>query len=138
MSKLQDFLNKNLLSEEQTEEVVVSKRLVDENGEYIKFKIKAIGLPEYKAIQKACMKITKNGSEFDTVTHAEKVVLAGTVDPNFRDADSAKLAGCVGATAPIQYMYKVLKSGEILSLSDKILSLSGFGNDIDLVEEAKN
>lgn len=139
MSKLQAFLNKNII-EEITEDVFVSNRFKDEEtGEILKFKIRSVPLSEYKKIQKACTKITKTGAEFDNVTFAERIVIEGTVDPNFKDAESAKLANCVGANAPTQYLYKVLKSGEVISLSEKILVLSGFGEDMeDLVEEAKN
>ncbi|KNY26322.1 phage tail assembly chaperone [Pseudobacteroides cellulosolvens] len=136
MSKLQAFLNKNII-EEVTEEVIISNRFRDEDtGEILKFKIRPVPLSEYKTIQKACTKITKNGAEFDNVTFAEKIVIEGTVDPNFKDAESIK---AVGATLPIQYLYKVLRSGEVISLSEKILILSGFGENLEeLVEEAKN
>lgn len=134
MSKLQDFLNKNVISD-QTEEVIISDRFQDEKGELLKFKIKSIPMGEYKAFQKSCTKMSKNGAEFDAIGFNEKMVIAGVVDPNFKEAESIKSLGC---TTPEQYLNKVLLPGEVLTLANKIFELSGFKDFSELVEEAKN
>lgn len=142
MSKLQDFLNKNSMVSEETTEVPLSNRFVDESGELLKFKIKAIPMSVYKSIQKECTKTNpkKGTSEIDVSTLYEKLVIEGTVDPNFKDKESIESSGIsYSINAPSQYLNKVLKSGEIIKLSDEILTLSGFNNSMeDLVEEAKN
>lgn len=138
MSKLQDFLNRNAMISEETTEVPLSNRFVDENGELLKFKIKAIPMNVYKSIQKECTKTNpkKGTTEIDVSTLYEKLVIEGTVDPNFKDVKSIEQSGC---TLPSQYLNKVLKSGEVIKLSDEILTLSGFNNNMDeLVDEAKN
>ena len=136
MSQLQDFLNNNSI-EEMIEEVPISERFKDKQGNYLKFKIANIPMDEYKDIQKACTKISKKGmAEFDSVSFSEKIVIKGTLDPNFKDAESIKSKGC---NTPEQYLKKVLKTGEIIKLSERILILSGFDNSLEeLIEEAKN
>jgi hypothetical protein len=135
MSKLQDFLNDSSI-EEMVEEVVVSERFKDKDGNYLKFKIANIPMDEYKGIQKLCTKTSKKGTEFDSVAFSEKIVIKGTLDPNFKDAESIKKKGCI---TPEAYLKKVLKTGEIIKLSEKILVLSGFEDNIEeLIEEAKN
>jgi hypothetical protein len=137
MSKLQNFLNRNTAVNDQTTEVSVSNRFIDDDGQILKFKIKAIPMNTYKSIQNECIKTNKKGViETDTTAIQEKLVIEGTVDPNFKDADSIKSAGCI---LPEQYLNKVLLIGEIVKLSGEIMTLSGFNNSMDdLVEEAKN
>ena len=134
MSALQDFLNENSIDE--TEEVVISERFKDKDGNYLKFEITNISMSEYKNINKECTKISKKGVDFDSGKFNEKIVIKGTVNPNFKDAESIKKKGCL---TPEQYLNKVLKAGEISNLAGKIMILCGFNQDMeDLVEEAKN
>lgn len=135
MSKLQAFLNRNII-EEKTEEVFVSDRFRDEEtGELLKFKIRAVSMSEYKQFQKTCTKNVKNVLDFDGIGFSEKIVIAGTVDPSFKDAESIRVAGC---TLPDQYLYKVLLPGEVMLLAKKVLELSGFSDNMDeLIDEAK-
>ena len=59
-----------------------------------------------------------------------------TIEPNFKDADSIKKAGC---QSPEQFLYKSLLAGEIAELAQQISALSGFDADMEeMVEEAKN
>lgn len=109
----------------------VSNRFVDENGNKLPFKIKAISGEAYASYRKEALKITKNGAEFDTKRFNELIVINHTIDPNFRDAEAVKAAGCI---TPEQYMYRSLLAGEIDALAAKISELSGFNTTI---EEAK-
>jgi hypothetical protein len=64
------------------------------------------------------------------------LILNHTVDPNFRDAELIKSAGC---TTPQQLLNKLLLAGEIQVLSEHIRNISGFEDSIDdLVDEVKN
>lgn len=132
---LSEFLAKNPVNN-LTEEVYVSNRFVDENGNKLPFKIKAISGEAYASYRKEALKITKNGAEFDTKRFNELIVINHTIDPNFRDAEAVKAAGCI---TPEQYMYRSLLAGEIDALAAKISELSGFNTTIEEAkEEVKN
>lgn len=128
--QLSEFLVKNPVNN-LTKEVYVSDRFVDENGNKLPFKIKAMSGDAYASYRKEALRITKNGADFDTKRFNELVVINHTIDPNFRDAEAIKAAGCV---TPEQYMYRSLLAGEIDALAAKISELSGFNVTI---EEAK-
>lgn len=131
MSKLLEFLIENPV-DNLTAEVIVSQRL----GAY-PFTIKGIGGTEFSEYQKMATKVgKKNKVEFDSKLFNEMVVLNHTVEPNFRDAESIKKAGCL---TPEQFLYKSLLAGEITELAQQISTLSGFDRDMDeAVEDAKN
>lgn len=115
-----------------TDEVIISGRLAK-----FPFKIKGMTGPEFSEYQKLSTKISRHKKvEFDSKTFNELVVLNHTLEPNFRDAESIKKAGC---QTPEQFLYKSLLAGEINELAQQITALSGFDKDIeDTVEEAKN
>lgn len=135
MSKLTDFLLNNTV-ENLTEEVIVSDRFkVD--GEILKFKIKAVNPDEFSDLQKQCTKVGKKGKvNFDSKMFNEQLIINYTVDPNFKEAEVVKKAGCM---TPEQLVNKVLLAGEVATLVEEISALSGFDKDLEeLREEAKN
>lgn len=135
MSKLTDFLLNNTV-ENLTEEVIVSDRFkVD--GEILKFKIKAVNPDEFSDLQKQCTKVGKKGKvNFDSKMFNEQLIINYTVDPNFKNAEVVKKAGCM---TPEQLVNKVLLAGEVATLVEEISALSGFDKDLEeLREEAKN
>lgn len=135
MSKLTEFLLNNTV-ENLTEEVIVSDRFkVD--GEILKFKIKAVNPDEFSDLQKQCTKVGKKGKvNFDSKMFNEQLIINYTVDPNFKDAEVVKKAGCM---TPEQLVNKVLLAGEVATLVEEITALSGFDKDLEeLREEAKN
>ena len=131
MSNLMQFLIDNPV-DNLTDEVVVSPRL-----EKFPFKIKGMTGPEFSEYQKLSTKIGRHKKvEFDSKIFNEMVVLNHTLEPNFRDAESIKKAGC---QSPEQFLYKSLLAGEIAELAQKISALSGFDADmVEVIEEAKN
>lgn len=134
MSKLMNFLINNTI-ENLTEEVVISDRFkVD--GEILKFKIKAVTPDEFSDLQKQCTKIGKKGKmNFDSKMFNEQLIVNYTVEPNFKDAESIKRAGCI---TPEQLLNKTLLAGEVATLVEQISTLSGFDKDLEeLREEAK-
>jgi hypothetical protein len=135
MSKLMDFLVSNP-TENLTEEIIVSDRFKD-GKEILKFKIKAVSPDEFSDLQKQCTKVGKKGKvNFDSKMFNEQLVINYTVDPNFRNAETIKKAGCM---TPEQFLNKVLLAGEVATLVEEISSLSGFDKDLEsLREEAKN
>ena len=137
MSKLQQFLNANPVSG-MTKEAVVSDRFKDEEGNILKFTIRAISPSEFEEIRKKALIVKKGGKEieFDTGKFNMDLIVNCTVDPNFKDAESIKALGCV---SPDQYVNKVLLAGEVEELANQIREFSGFDKDLDeLVDEAKN
>lgn len=136
MGALQDFLNANTI-DNLTAEVPVSERFKDENGNIMKFKIKALTDNEYENARKASTKIGRKGKvDFDSKLFYRTVVINNTIEPNFKDAESIKKVGCI---TPEQYVSKVLLAGELITLGQEISKLSGFDSDMDeLVEEVKN
>lgn len=131
MSQLLQFLIENPV-DNLTAEVTVSPRLAK-----FPFKIKGMTGPDFSEYQNLSTKIGRRQKvEFDSKTFNELVVLNHTVEPNFKDADSIKKAGC---QSPEQFLYKSLLAGEIAELAQQISALSGFDKDMEeTVEEAKN
>jgi hypothetical protein len=131
MSKLLEFLIENPV-DNVTEEIIISQRLKN-----FPFKIKAMTGQEFSDYQKLATAFGKKKKiSFDSSKFNEQVVLNHTVEPNFRDAEGIKAAGCL---TPEQFLYRSLLAGEISELANRISVLSGFDTDIDeAVEEAKN
>lgn len=136
MSTLMDFLIENT-GTDLTEEVVISDRLVDDQGEKIKFNIRALSTEEYNRIQKECTKISKKGAtSFDQGKMIQQVILTCSLEPNFRDASAIQKAG---VAAPEQLLNRLLLPGEQRNLYQAVSSLSGFDRDLDeLKDEVKN
>lgn len=136
MSKLMNFLIENSV-EELTEEVPVGERFKDNEGNLLKFKIKAVPSDEFATLQKQCTVTRKKGKvEFDSKRFNEQIAINYTIDPNFRDAEAIKK---LGVLTPEQFLNKTLLAGELTALVEAISKLSGFDQDIDeLREEAKN
>jgi len=126
MSKLQDFLNSNRIDQIE-KEIIVSKRIKDDNGEYLKFRIRPITEDELKQARKGCNN--------DQDRMAKRIAIAGTIDPNFNCAESIKCMGCRTAE---EYITKILLVGEIAKLALEIGEVSGFNEFDGMIEEAKN
>lgn len=133
---LQDFLNAHPV-DNLTEEVVISDRFKDADGNLLKFKIKAMTNPEFDELRKRSTEIKKNRKiEFDVSKFNCGVVINHTLEPSFKDAESIKKLGCA---TPEEYLNKVLLAGEIATLAEHIQRISGFTTEMsELVDEAKN
>lgn len=131
MSTLSQFLVQNPV-ENLTSKVVVSNRLAG-----YPFTIKAMTNSEFSEYQKLSTLAGRHGKvDFNARRFNELVVINQTIEPNFKDAEVLKQAGC---TTPEQFLNKSLLAGEIAELAQQISMLSGFDRDMeDTVEEAKN
>lgn len=133
--QLSEFLIKNPVNN-ITAEVYVSNRFVDENGKKLPFTIKAMSGEAYASYRKEALKVTSKGADFDTKRFNELIVINNTLNPDFRNAEAIKAAGCV---TPVQFMYRSLLAGEIDALAAKISELSGFNITVEEAkEEVKN
>lgn len=132
MSKLSAFLNP--VSAEQEREVVISNRFQDEQGNPVPFRIRAITQEENDKIVNSCKRRLKNGEEtVDTRLLGRKLVVAATVEPDFR---STEMCEHFGTLDPLEVPGKMLLSGEYTRLMEAINDLSGFNDDA--VAGAKN
>lgn len=130
MSPLQEFLIEGVgLNVEH--EVIVSERLKD-----YPFKIRSLTLGEYNEVRKQSINHNDENGQSDGSELVRNLVIAGSVDPCFKDAEYIQKSGCV---TPAQVIDKQLLAGEVVRLSDEILRVSGFDKDINkLKKEAKN
>ncbi len=134
MSKLAAFLHPEAVQE--TKEVFISERFKDKDGAAVPFTIKALSQAENEAISKRCQ---KGGKEIDNIEYTQRIVVAGTVEPNFADKE---LLAAFGPSPdapllnPLELPGIMLRAGEYARLVKEIMQLSGF--DEDLAALAKN
>lgn len=134
-SKLSAFLHPEAAQEQ---EIMVSTRFKDEDGNPIPFKIRAITQEENDALVKKCTKVTRDRSgverhTLDSNAYSHAIVAAGTVFPDF---NSKEICDAWGVIDPLLVAPKMLYAGEYNKLADAIATLSGMGDEIE--EEAKN
>lgn len=134
MSKLSAFLNPVDVQEEK--EVVISKRFLDEKGNPVPFKIRAMTQAENDQNVKLCTKKRRVGNQteeyFDNIEFSRRTIVEATVEPDFR---STEMCNKFGVLDPLLVPGKMLRPGEYSRLMQEINELSGFA---DLEEEAKN
>lgn len=135
MGKLDEFLQNDFIAEEKTQEVEIK-------GFPYPFKIKSITEGENKAIRNTCKKVTfdkkthQKDTEVDSDLYNNRLIIACCVEPNFKDAETQKRQGVVGAE---KLLDKILDPGQYTDLLLAVQSILGFTDDInDLTEEAKN
>ena len=138
MDNLQAFLNP--VSAEEVKEVVISKRFVDKDGKPIPFKIKTIMQEENERISRKCRKVEairgQRVESMDNQKYNRALIVACTVEPDFRNADLCKAYGTVD---PLDLPGKMLTVGEANNLAREILDLNGFSDEAEQLEdEAKN
>ena len=134
MSKLSAFLHPVTTQEEK--EIVISQRFQDEKGAPVPFKIRALTQEENdQIIKQATRQIRVNGQpleSLDTADYNRRVVVAGTVEPDFR---AKEMCDAYGVLDPLLVPGKMLLAGEFSKLNREIAALSGF-NSVE--EDLKN
>lgn len=135
MGKLQEFLTKNKVENAVTTEVNIKPFPFP-------FVVKTISEAENKLIRKSCQTVEYNKKthqkelQTDTTAYLTKLVVACTVDPNFKDADLQENYGVVGAEALVE---KILTPGQYAALLQAVNDINSFDNDMEeLIGEAKN
>lgn len=115
---------------------------VEVTGFPVPFTIKSITEGENKILRKSCQKVT-----FDKKTHQKttdtdqdlynnRLVIACSVDPNFKDASLQAKYGVMGAEALVDVL---LKPGQFIDLLLGVQEINGFTDNVnDLRDEAKN
>lgn len=141
MADIKAFLLPPVMDE--TKEVVITKRAVDENGKPIPFVIRVIDQETNDRLLKRAMKKTRaNGrivQELDTDKYGKLLVDACVVTPNFKDSE---LCAYYKTTDPLDVPGRMLTMGEYDLLVKEIRNLNEMIGDDDsleeLEEEAKN
>lgn len=102
------------------------------------FTIKALTGEDIDKIRDHATYPTKNGKKTELKVNEEEVarllIVKAVVEPNFADASLLKH---FGASDEGECVQKALLAGEIATLQNEILMLSGF-DDEEEIEEAKN
>ena len=135
MGNLNAFLHP--VQGDETQEIVVSRRFVGEDGKPVPFKIRALTQAENARISKQSMRLVKGSrrgeKELDSDVYTSRIVVAATVEPDFT---SEAMCKAYGTMDPIEVPGKMLYAGEYKRLMDAIMKLSHF--DDDLEDEVKN
>jgi hypothetical protein len=84
---------------------------------------------------KARLRATTGKDNVDATTLSYVMISMACVDPDFNDK---ALKAHYGASDDVDCVGKALLPGEIAKLTTEISNLSGFGNEEELLEEAKN
>lgn len=122
-------------------EAIVTERYVDEKGEPIPFKFKAIDSKRIDDIKKECTKVIYHKNQkiekFDNERFVAKVAIETTVFPNFKDDELLNSYECID---PVDVAHEVLSlPGEYTEWVEKAFNVNGFDDKFeDLVNEAKN
>lgn len=141
-TRTMDVFMKGKAKQAVTEEVIVSRRYVDEDGNPIPFVLKAVDTKRIEDLQDECTlpqfkKGKKVGEEIDWKRFACRLAVETTVYPNFRDGE---LLSSYGLVDPCDLVKEILNvGGEYAELIQAVQRVNGFDTDFEeLVEEAKN
>lgn len=123
-----------------TKEIIISDRF-KEDGKPVPFKIRTISQAENDALVKKAQKVDMvRGRRIqyqDDQKYTNSLIVACTVQPDFRDAE---LCQAYGTLDPLEVPGKMLLSGETAKLVEAIMTLNGFSiqSPEEEEEEAKN
>ena len=123
-----------------TKEIIISDRF-KEDGKPVPFKIRTISQAENDALVKKAQKVDMvRGRRIqyqDDQKYTNSLIVACTVQPDFRDAE---LCQAYGTLDPLDVPGKMLLSGETAKLVEAIMNLNGFTiqSPEEEEEEAKN
>ncbi|MFR5252332.1 MAG: phage tail assembly chaperone [Butyricicoccus sp.] len=140
MGNLTAFLAQNAKQVENVK-LVVSDRFTDEDGKPLEWEVRCISSREDETLRRDCQYRVqvpgKRGSfrqEFDNVLYLAKLAAACTVYPNLNDAE---LQDSYGVKCAEELISAMLTPGEYTNYTEKLFDICGFGDKLDLVEQAK-
>lgn len=138
MSALYAFLHPAPI--ENTKEIVISDRFRDEEGNVVPFRIRTISQDENTALNRKAQKTDvirgQKVQGYDNIKYSYLLVVACTVQPDFRDSE---LCRAYGTMDPQEVPGKMLTPGEFARLTDAIMDFNGFTEAAEAEEEeAKN
>lgn len=126
------LLNKSLEKAMPTRELEI-KRLSEALGEKFVVELKAVRMDDFKDIQEKSGKVTQNMDQIDPYEMQLWSVIYGMANPNLK---SKELKDKFGFKNPKEAVNSLFLPGEIASMAEAIMDISGFGRD--MVAEVKN
>lgn len=139
MSNIKSFLLEPVMS--ATEEVIVTERAKDEEGNPVPFVLRRIDQDTNdRLVQRATRKERRNGQiveRFDSSFYGKLLIQACVIEPDFKDSE---LCQHYGTMDPLDVPSRMLSSGEYTRLMQAINRFNGF-DDLTaeaIEEEAKN
>lgn len=105
----------------------------------VDFTVKALTGEDVAKLREECTRYEIKGKErkpfIDNSELTVAMIVAATVEPNFKDAKLLKHYEVKTAT---QCVNKALTAGELTKLSDAVLTISGLNDSEEEIEEVKN
>lgn len=140
MSKLQSFLNPTKAVADLVEERVISDRFIDEDGDPIPFKVRAISQELNAALIQACThsKKGRSGQMVESLNrnqYQNRLVVECCVEPDFK---LTELCQNFNVIDPYLVPSKMLTTGEYNKLVQFILEVNQFKDGEEIEEDAKN
>lgn len=132
---LSAFLNPLKVENEMVE---ISKRFLDEEGNPVKWEVRAIMSEENDALMKKNTRRDKKTSMdiFDRTGYVNDLVVSAVVFPDLKSAELQKAYGTMGE---VSLLKKMLTLGEFTTLSAEVQRISGLDEEDDQkLEEVKN
>jgi hypothetical protein len=136
------FFMKGRAAQLPEEEVVVTKRFVDDEGKPIPFRLRALPVERVEQLQDECMRPVKSKGrraekELDSKRFATRLGIESTLYPEFRDT---ALLQSYGVNDPVDLVKLILSlPGEYAEWINAVQRVNGLDEDFDeLVEDAKN
>lgn len=132
MNTLQQFLLQTNVSD--------LKKTIDLGGrlEGHPITIKALDGDKYNSFQQLCIENPNSAKKrrFNSKKFHELICVECMLDPNLKDPEFIQAAGVPDST---RLLYRCFLSGEIATIAEQVLKLSGFDRDMDEeIEEVKN
>lgn len=136
MENLKLFLKENKIKKEN-KFFAVTESLKDENGEALKWEIRAITTSEDEKIREECIREVKRGYKMDYNLYLKKLAAASVVYPNLYNAS---LQDSYGVHSPEDLLCAMVDNpGEYQELLKLVQKINGFDVKLtDKVNEAKN
>jgi len=129
MSALDEFLNLNDVMEiKETIPVIV-------NGKKLEIVVRPISETEHNEFQRRANEVKRNKLIFDSGKYKNLILESCIVEPNFKDAEFLKKAGCLSAS---EFINKKFPAGAVANIVERIQKLSGFDSYDMEIENAKN
>ena len=129
MSKLDEFLN---LADVCDIKETIKVKL---GGKEFEMTVRALTEAEHTEFQRRANTVTKKTVSFDSGKYNNLILEACIVEPDFKNAEFLKKAGCVSAT---EFINKKFPAGVVSDISQKIQELSGFESFEMEIDNAKN
>lgn len=134
MSKFKAFMNGE--NKIKTQQIVVSDRFLDDDGNAVPFVIRNLTSRELKSCREnATVKDELGISSLDNEKFELEIIKMGVVSPDLKDTELQDYYGVVGE---VELLEEMLNAGEFMILTKALNELNNFNGIASKVEKAKN